>query len=143
MQIREPESMEELVYFTKRQLGEKGYAKAWVFREQCPKCKKALMGKPVEKGAVKIRASEYVCPACKYAMPKQAYEETLTANISYSCQYCQKTGQTQIPFKRKKVHGVDALVFHCTFCNQKMLITKKMKETKDKKSLKGMDFDEL
>ena len=127
MTLKQPESMEELVYFTKRSIGE-GYAKTWVFKEKCPKCKKAFMGKPRGKdGKVKIRATEYVCPECEYTVPKKEYEESLTANISYTCPSCKFEGEIQIPFKRKKVKGVDSLVFNCEKCNEKILITKKMK----------------
>ena len=130
MALKQPESMEELVYFTKRNIGE-GFVKAWVFREKCPKCGKGLMGKPKDKtGKVKVRATYYECPECKYTIPKKEYEESLTVNISYICPNCKYEGETQIPFKRKKIKGVDALVFHCEKCKEKILITKKMKELK-------------
>jgi len=47
MTLREPESMEECVYFTNRAI-DNGHAKAWVFREKCPKCKKGMMSKPFD-----------------------------------------------------------------------------------------------
>ena len=37
--MKEPDSMEECIYFTNRNIG-KGKIKAWVFKEKCPKCKK-------------------------------------------------------------------------------------------------------
>ena len=43
--MKEPESMEECVYFTRRD-NEKGKIKVWVFREKCPNCNDELMGKP-------------------------------------------------------------------------------------------------
>jgi len=137
--MRFPESMEECIYFTKRQIGEKGKATAWVFREKCPKCKKALMGKPRDEktGKVKIRSKEYVCPECGYTMEKGAYEDTLTANIQYTCPYCGHKGEHQMSFKRKKIQvfdeetqkkkTVDALKFKCKKCGKDILITKKMK----------------
>jgi len=134
--MREPTSMQECVYYTDR-IFEKGKAKAWVFKEQCPKCGKALMGKPVEKGKVKIRADEYVCPECKYTVPKQEYEDSLTTNIKYVCPHCQNSGETQIPYKRKKVQiideetlkktSVETLRFQCSSCKKNIDITKKMK----------------
>ena len=135
--LNEPESMEECVYYTFRGIGD-GEAKAWVFKEKCPKCGKGLMGKPkYEKGKVKIRAKEYVCPECGYAAEKSEYEESLTANIIYTCPHCKFEGKTQIPFVRKKVQiffedeqkkkAVDSLRFQCGKCGKDVDITKKMK----------------
>ena len=66
-----PNSMEECVYFTRRAVGN-GKAVAWVFKEDCPECGKAKMGKPVNEktGKAKIRATEYVCPACNHTIEK-------------------------------------------------------------------------
>jgi ssDNA-binding Zn-finger/Zn-ribbon topoisomerase 1 len=100
----------------------------WVFKEKCPKCGKAEMGKPKGKdGKVKIRAKEYVCPACNHTVEKMEYEDTLTANIAYTCPHCSNKGETTIPFKRKSFEGVKALVFLCDKCKGKVPITKKMK----------------
>jgi len=140
MALRQPESMEECAYFTRRAVG-KGYVMCWVFREKCPKCSKAEMGKPrdAKTGAIKIRAKEYVCPECNHTVEKQAYEDTLTANIIYTCPYCQFKGETTTPFKRKTFEGAKAIVFECEKCKKKIPITKKMKETGKNKS---EDFDE-
>ena len=83
--VKEPESMEELIYFTRRTIG-KGQAQAWVYKGDCPKCGKGKMGKPVDEktGKVKIRAKEYVCPECGNAEEKNAYEETLQCEIKYT-----------------------------------------------------------
>ncbi|MAG08031.1 hypothetical protein CMO89_01020 [Candidatus Woesearchaeota archaeon] len=136
MSLRMPESMEECIYFTKRTIDD-GRVTAWVFKENCSKCGKALMGKPIEKGKVKIRAKEYVCPECGYTVGKEEYEETLTANISYTCPHCSFEGEIQVPFKRKKIQlvneetgkkkVVDALRFQCEKCGEDIDITKKMK----------------
>jgi len=126
MALRQPESTSECVYFTRRAV-DKGFAMCWVFKEKCPKCGKAMMGKPVEKGKVKIRAKEYICPACNHTVEKTAYEDTLTANVNYTCPHCSNKGETTIPFKRKSFEGVKALVFLCDKCKQKIPITKKMK----------------
>jgi len=137
MSLRQPESMDECIYFTKRSIGEDGSVTAWVFKEKCTKCGKALMGKPVEKGKVKIRAKEYVCPECGYTVEKGEYEDTLTASITYRCPHCQAEGEAQIPFKRKKIQlvneetgkkkAVDALRFQCEKCGKDIDVTKKMK----------------
>jgi hypothetical protein len=134
----EPKSMEECVYFTNRVIGEKfnGTVRCWVFRQQCPKCKKAFMGKPVVDGKAKIRALEYVCPNCKYTVDKQAYEDTLMANVDYVCPACQFHSGIVLPFKRKKVEGVLTLRFPCEKCKGPIDVTKKMKLIK-KKAKKG------
>jgi len=131
--IKEPESVEELVYFTRRKLGDKGQAMAWVSKQNCTKCDKALMGKPKDKktGKVKMRAKEYICPECNNTVEKKEYEESLTAEIKYTCPKCEKDQEKEMPYKREKVKGVDALVFNCANCDEKILITKKMKKRKD------------
>src|SRR3989338_2314471 len=133
MSLKEPESMEELVYFSNRSIGE-GKAKVWIERQQCPKCEKALMGKPKgDDGSIKIRAKEYVCPACNYTVEKQEYEDGLTASIIYTCPNCRFEGEKQISYKRKSIDGVQTLRFQCDKCNVYIDITKKMKTMKTKK----------
>jgi len=131
MSLRFPESMDECVYFTRRKINE-GSAVAWVFREECPSCHKALMSKPKDEktGKPKIRASEYVCPECGHIVEKQEYEETLTANIQYTCPECKHAGEIQVPFKRKSYKGAKAIVFQCDKCEAKIAVTKKMKALK-------------
>lgn len=135
MALKEPENMDELVYFTRR-TNEDGKVRAWVFKEKCPKCKKGMMRKPIDKktGKFKIREKEYVCPECNYTVDANEYEDTLTANIEYSCSACGKSGQIAIPFKRKNFMGVKAIVFECESCHKKIPITKKMKDPKKKKN---------
>ena len=128
--LKKPESMEECVYFTNRSLGENGHATAWVFKELCPKCKKGLMGKPVVKGKVKIRAKEYVCPECNYIVPKEEYEETLTINIDYTCPECAQKGEGSVPFVRKKIKGIPTTRIQCNSCGANIDVTKKMKDPK-------------
>jgi len=137
MALTEPKSMEECVYFSNRLLNEKGKAKCWVLKEKCPECGDSLMGKPKDSktGKTKIRAKEYKCPACNYTIAEQAYEDTLTANIQYICQYCSNNGEIQVPFKRKKVQifdeekkkTIESLRFQCQKCGKNIDITKKMK----------------
>lgn len=129
--MQEPMSMDECVYFTRRII-DNGNVMAWVVKEKCPKCGKGIMGKPRDsKGKVSIRAKEYVCPECGYNVEKQEYEDSLTCNIKYTCPKCGFTGEAQVPYKRKNFQGVKAVVFQCGKCNEKIPITKKMKELKD------------
>ncbi len=128
MALQLPESMEELVYWTSRNIGE-GKVKAWVYREDCPECGKAKMGKPTDdKGKVKIRAKYYECPECHHKIDKSEYENTLTCNIIYTCPHCKHSNETQVPFIRKSYKGVKAIVFQCKNCSEKIAITKKMKD---------------
>ena len=133
MTIKEPESMDELCFFTNRQVGD-GFATAWVRRGKCPKCGKGIMGKPKDPktGRAKIRASEYVCPECDHTVEKEEYEETLECEIKYTCPKCKKEGETKVPFKRKSFQGVKAIVFSCEHCNEKIPITKKLADLKKK-----------
>ncbi len=138
MTLKEPQSMDECVYFTNRSIGN-GKIRAWVFRENCPKCGKGLMGKPRDSktGKTKIRADEYECPECKYNVPKDEYEDTLTINIQYTCPKCNHTGENSTPFQWKKVQrldeetgkkqSIDSVRISCSKCNEKIDVTRKMK----------------
>lgn len=142
MGITYPNSMEEVVYFTNRKLESNGNAKAWAFRMDCPKCKKAKMGKPVEDGKIKIRAKEYVCPACNYTEEKAVHEEKLTLCVAYTCPYCSNKSEAETSFKRKNFEGVPSFVFECGKCKKKIGITKKMKATKKKGAASEDDLDD-
>ena len=138
MTLKEPESMSECVYFTNRNIDD-GQVTAWVFKEECPKCKKSLMGKPKnpKTGRPKIRATEYVCESCGHSEEKIEYETTLTTNIKYICPHCKHEDETQVPFVRKRVsrfneekqkrESMDAILFNCSKCDKRIEITKKMK----------------
>lgn len=138
MAVKEPKSMDELVYFTRRNVGE-GKVSAWVYRGICPECKKGTMGKPINPKTKKpmTRSLEYECPECKFSMPKEEYEDTLECEIKYVCPKCKKEDTEVVPFKRKKVKffdvekqkdvSADAIVFNCKYCGEKVSITKKMK----------------
>ena len=138
MTIKEPTSTDECIYFTQRTIGD-GKAKTWVYKEKCPECGKALMGKPRDKktGRPKIRANEYQCPECKYTVEKEEYELTLKAQIKYTCPHCKNEGESEIPFKRKKIQRfneekgkketVEVLRTRCSKCGKDIDITKKMK----------------
>ena len=132
MALRQPESMDELVYFSRRKTDNSRIV-AWVFREKCPSCGKGLMQKPKgSNGKVKVRASEYVCPECNHEIPAKEYEESLTMNIEYKCAECGKDGETTTVYKRKNFQGVPSYVFECVHCGVKIPITKKLKEPKKK-----------
>jgi len=138
MTLKQPKSMEECVYFTNRSVGD-GKAKCWVFKETCPKCNKGIISKPKDPktGKPKTRADYYECPECHHQIPKQEYEDTLTANIEYICPHCKFKGEIQIPFKRKKIKrldeetgkkkSIDSLRFECKKCGEPIDITKKLK----------------
>lgn len=131
MALQQPQSTDECVYFTRRSIGN-GQVMAWVFKKECPKCHKAKMGKPVEKGKVKTRAKEYVCPECGYMEEKKEHEESLTLNATYTCPHCGKEGESTTDYKKKTFEGVPAYVMTCEHCGGKIGITKKMKEGKKK-----------
>ena len=132
--INFPDSMEKLIYWTNRTIGE-GKAACWVYKQDCPKCGKAKMGKPVDgkTGKVKIRAKEYVCPGCGYTVEKSEYEDTLEAEVDYTCPHCKKHGGVRAPFIRKNIKGVKTLRVNCESCGGDIDITKKMKVPKKKK----------
>jgi len=139
MGVTEPSSMEGLVYFTRRKLGEAGRATAWVYKEDCPKCKKEKMGKPVDPKTkkVKSRSKEYVCKACGYTIAKDVHEPTLTMEAKYTCPHCKKEGEASGPFVRKSVKifnvqkqkkvSTKAVRLKCQHCDGDIDITQKMK----------------
>tara|TARA_Y100000310_G_C20494154_1_gene720701 strand:+ start:323 stop:712 length:390 start_codon:yes stop_codon:yes gene_type:complete len=125
-----PESMEECLYFTNR-----GHILAWTYKKECPKCKKAKMGKPVDPktGKVKIRAKEYVCPECGFTEEKKEHEESLQLEAQYTCPKCDKEGESTAQYKRKNYKGIPSFVVECQHCGEVMPLTKKLKEPKKKK----------
>lgn len=125
-----PDSMDECLYFTNRLLDNNGSVLAWVYRKDCPKCKQAKMGKPVEKGKVKTRSETYVCPACKYSEEKQEHEPSLLLQAQYTCPECGKDGESSAPYQRKSFKGVQAYVIECQHCQAKIPLTKKLKQLK-------------
>lgn len=130
MALRIPNSMEECLYFTNRTLEPVGQVLAWVYRKKCPRCGKAQMGKPVEKGKVKTRTNEYVCPACGYGEEKVEHEESLMIEARYTCPKCGKEGESIAPYKRKNYKGVPSYLLECELCGEKIPITKKLKGLK-------------
>jgi transcription elongation factor Elf1 len=138
MTLKTPNSMDECLYFSNRTVGD-GKVMAWVYRKECPKCHKAKMGKPVEKGKVKIRSDVYVCPACGYSEEKVAHEESCTLEAIYTCPKCKKQGESSAPYKRKKFMGTPAYIIECQHCGEKIPITKKLKDIKGKDEDAGLE----
>ena len=141
MALKQPASMNECVYFTRRTTGDRGRIMAWARRIDCGKCGKAKMGKPVEGGSVKIRAKEYTCPQCGFTEEKTIHEESLTLEAKYTCPECGKEGESTTLYKRKSFMGVKAYVVECQHCEAKIPVTKKLKEIK-KKGAEDADLEE-
>lgn len=119
--MKEPESMGECIYFSRREFAPgKGHAMAWVLRKECPKCHKALMGKP------KKTAKEYVCKACGYEEDLKTHEADVVLNIKFTCPFCNKTGEAETVYKRKTLYGKPAFCFKCDACGEKLGIYKRM-----------------
>ncbi len=116
--MREPESVDECVYYTRRSFGN-GHILAWAFRKPCPKCG-TLMRKPSKRSPV------YECPSCKYSEPKKEHEQSLTVYVKYTCPFCLHTGEAETPYVRKTWQGVKAFVFTCASCGKKIGVTKKL-----------------
>ena len=128
--------MKEVIYYTNRTLENDGKIRAWTYKKDCPECGKAKMGKPVEKGKVKIRAKIYVCPECGHTEEKTEHEETLEVDVIYTCPHCKHEGVAKTPHKRKTFQGVPSFIFECGGCGQKIGISKKMKKPKKPKNKK-------
>lgn len=132
MPLKKPSSVEECVYFTNRNI-DSGRAMAWVFRKECPKCKKGVMGKPQKKGGnIDKKAEHYVCYLCGYEESNENVENSLVLNVEYKCPYCGNEGETITEYKRKIFEGVPSYVFECQKCHKKIGLTKKLKYTKKK-----------
>ena len=129
MPLRFPDSMDECLYFTRRS-DDNSKIVAWVFKMQCPKCKKGLMEKPKDPktGRPKIRATEYICNNCGYTEEKVAHQDKLVMNVQYVCPHCQNEGETTTQYKLKSFDGMKAYVIECSKCKKKIGVTKKMKE---------------
>jgi len=142
MALKKPSSVEECIYFTNRAI-DSGRAMAWVFRKECPKCKKDVLRKPSTKSGKPDKKSPiYACKSCRYEESNEQVENNLTINIEYKCPHCGNEGETTTEYKRKSFQGVPAFVFECQKCHQKIGLTKKLKESKKKKGEDDEDNDE-
>jgi len=129
--------MDECLYFTNRTFGENGKAMAWVYRPECPNCKKGRLGKPIKKGGkVDKKATYYECPACKHQVSMEEADALLKVEVKYTCPHCNNSGEATTVYKRINFQGVPAYVFSCGKCQEKIGITKKMKDIKKKGDLK-------
>ena len=132
MALKQPSSMDECLYFTNRTI-DSGKAMAWVYKPECPECKKGRLGKPIKKnGKVDKKADYFECPECKHQMPLSEAEEKLRVEVIYTCPHCGHSGEATTEYKRKSFQGVPSYVFVCEKCKQKIGITKKMKDIKKK-----------
>ncbi len=132
MSLKKPTSMEECLYFTNRTI-DSGRAMAWVFRKECPRCRKGFMSKPQKKGGkVDKKADYYVCNSCGYQESNEQFENGLVLNVEYKCPYCGFEGETNTEYKRKIFEGAPSYVFECQKCKKRIGLTKKMKEKKKK-----------
>ena len=132
MTFKKPDSVDECVYFTNRII-DSGSAMAWVFRKECPKCRKGIMGKPQKKGGkLDKKAGHYVCYQCGYTESNEQVENNLVLNVEYKCSHCGNEGQTTSEYKRKTFEGIQSYVFECQKCHKKIGLTKKLKEPKKK-----------
>lgn len=99
------------------------------------------MGKPVDKGSIKIRAKEYVCPNCKYTEGKEEHESTLKLEVQYTCPTCGKEGYSTGEYQRKSYHGVPSYLVACVHCKATIPLTKKLKNPKKKKKSASVNED--
>lgn len=132
MALKKPSSMDECLYFTNRSIGE-GFATAWAYRPDCPKCKKPTMGKPIKKnGKADKKADYFECRACKHKMSNEEADSLAKLEVQYKCPHCGNEGEATTEYKRRVFEGVQSFVFECGKCNKKIGITKKMKGSKKK-----------
>ena len=93
------------------------------------------MGKPQKKGGkIDKKADHYVCYSCGHQENNEEVENSLVVNVEYKCPHCGNESETTTEYKRKTFEGVQSYVFECQKCHKKIGITKKLKESKKKKS---------
>ncbi|HLD87292.1 MAG TPA: hypothetical protein VJB12_04465 [Candidatus Nanoarchaeia archaeon] len=139
MALQKPQSMDECFYFSNRVLGD-GKVMAWAMRPLCTKCGKGLLGKPIKKnGKPDKKAPGYECPLCKHPETDESLSTSMMVSVEYICPKCRHSGETTTPYKRVKFQGVAAFVFQCQKCNEKIPITKKLKEIKGKDDVPDAD----
>ena len=134
MALKKPNSMEGCLYFTNRSIGE-GFAIAWAYRPDCPKCKKPTMGKPIKKNRkIDKKADYFECWVCKHRMSNQEAESLAKLDVQYKCPHCGNEGEATTEYRRKTFEGVPSFIFECGKCHRKIGITKKMKKSKKSKN---------
>ena len=69
---------------------------------------------------------------CGNQESNEKVEKGLKLEVDYKCPHCGFEGQTTTEYERTKFQGVHSYVFTCGKCNQKIAITKKLKDTKKK-----------
>src|SRR3989344_4566404 len=127
MALKRPESAEDCMYFTNSTI-DSGRAMAWVFRKECPKCGKSVLGKPIKKtGKIDKKADHCVCNSCGYTESNEEAEKSLVINVDYKCPHCGNEGETTTEYKRKAFEGVPSYVFECQKCHKNIGLTKKLK----------------
>ncbi len=136
MALKQPDSVDECVYFTRRALGPKGRVTAWAFWKECPQCHKGLMKRP------KKTSLTYDCPSCGYAEPKAEHEAGLVVNVEYVCPSCGHAGEATTEYKRKSWQGVKAYLFSCAQCKEKIGVTKKLKDPKKRGDAEADDDED-
>ena len=136
MALKQPESVDECLYFTRRALVPKGTIMAWAFRKGCPQCHKGLMRKP------KKTSPTYDCPECGYSEPKAEHIKGIVLNVEYTCPSCGHSGEATTEYRRKTWQGVKAYVFTCQQCGEKIGVTKKLKDPKKKGKAAQEDDDD-
>lgn len=98
------------------------------------------MNKPQKKnGKIDKKASHYVCNSCGYEESSEQVDNNLIINVEYKCPHCSNEGQTTSDYKRKIFEGVPSYVFECQKCHKKIGLTKKLKDTKKKRSESDVD----
>lgn len=115
-----PKDPKEVRYFTRKTVG-KGKVMIWVFNPDCPKCDgKLSIPYDEETGRYKSMARDVTCNKCIYSIPKKDFKEVeAVANIAYTCPYCGKEGELQLPFvnKKKKIFK-----FKCSHCGKEIKV---------------------
>ncbi len=124
----EPDNMEDLHYYTFRELGD-GKIKAWVYKDECPECGEEYLEKPeTEEGTPNTRASVYTCSNCGYEEEEEEHKHSLDLHGKYTCPHCGEDGASSTKYKRRTYYGNKAYVLRCEHCDGKLPLTKKMKE---------------
>jgi len=125
--VKEPESMDDLLYFTRRKLDNDGWVHAWVWRPKSPAGNPMGKEKDSKTGRPKVRSKMLVDPKTGYEISID--DVNLQVEIKYKSPHDGSEGETTVPFKWKTYQGVKSIVFTDKAGN-KIPITKKMKTPK-------------